>query len=122
MQSQSQNYLPQNLPDTEYQEESPSYVPEPGGYMYKNSEQQENYTFYQDGKNVGESESNSPVIYMKSGPNLGPEKLYDNVLPDGYDDNQNQPNGQVQRSLSILRRVILSSICNKSICLGHCVY
>ncbi|XP_065211753.1 uncharacterized protein LOC135839590 [Planococcus citri] len=77
----------------DYQEESPSYVPESGNYMYKNTEQ-ENYTFYQDTKDVPENENASPVIYMKAGPNLPPEKLYGNVLPGGYDD-QNQQNNQV---------------------------
>lgn len=120
VQSQSQNYLPQNLPDTEYQEESSTYVPETGSYMYKNSDQQEHYTFYQDGKDVGESESNSSVIYMK-GPNLPSEKLYGNVLPGGYEDNQSQQNEQVSQTTRVLIYVhyICTSVLSENFFLGY---
>ncbi len=89
---QSQNFSSQHIPDTAYHEPSPSYAPEAEGYLYRNSETQENYAYYN--KEVSDNEADSPVVYMKS-VNLASEKLYNSVISNAYEESHNTSNEQV---------------------------
>lgn len=90
---QSQNYVSQQLGDTEYHEQSPTYVSQADSYLYRHSESQENYTFYNK-EAIPDNDNYAHVIYMKSA-NLPSEKLYNSVLSNAYEENHSQQNEQV---------------------------